>query len=565
MCRDPCHSQLTDVNPLASRRRIFLKFRRPIPDIGHSCPRLNLLFPKRQSASEESGSQHSPELIARSESRAMHPANPVHPSQLTAGIRFVTTHSCKFDTRFHACMIRLKHVDHSNSRPGAWQLADSGGCPIVEEGRAWARQPLDRRTTPRSRHVRRLRTKNVRIPVYGGTRGKALDASNRVLRESRLNTRRLVRGQPESPWPWGPAACLASLMSRDERKGRVAWRSAVCFACGPRSLLWSLCAPGALLTKETPSPRKASRPRRRAAIVSPIEEAIALPAEEALGSVLEALKAYQGKYGRYPKTLDDLVQDALLAKTPELPLVTGSIDSGLAYRASELQDFFMITFHYKISLSQSTYRDIVEIRRIFVSGNRRSWFAPDTVFVSMADLIADRLASRWRRARDAESLRRFVTEGVKALDCEFLLQSRVVGWLGKGTQTASPMRSWEKTGQGSATRPKTIEWSVTFLIYKPQWFGQFTCPSVDGTVQAAAKGPILYRNHPVLEKLFRISQDSRGKEVWELIRACPPSNRDRRPRPGPGSVIVDDSRSLTVIPMGASSDNGMNFLYIQKI
>ena len=56
----------------------------------------------------------------------------------------------------------------------------------------------------------------------------------------------------------------------------------------------------------------------------------------------------------------------------------------------------------------------------------------------MGDLIADRLASYWREQHDPEILSRFMTEALGTADCDYLLQSKVVDWLGEGSEIRIP-------------------------------------------------------------------------------------------------------------------------------
>lgn len=64
----------------------------------------------------------------------------------------------------------------------------------------------------------------------------------------------------------------------------------------------------------------------------------------------------------------------------------------------------------------------------------------------------------------------------------------------------------------------------------------FECGS-DG---AAAKGPLVFTPKPVLDKLFTIKQDRSGTESWELVRECPASEDDHRPKSTNGTVVLDD-------------------------
>jgi hypothetical protein len=255
----------------------------------------------------------------------------------------------------------------------------------------------------------------------------------------------------------------------------------------------------------------------------------------ALQPVIEALETYRRQYGRYPGALDNLVHASLLAKSPELPPAKLALESGLEYRSSPTPDFFVMMFRYKVEIPQAGYSIIDEFRHVYTSDDRRGWVVPDSVFVSMGDLIADHLVPLWREKHDPEILGRFMTEAVGTADCEFLLQSKVVGWLGKGTEIKIPpeVLGPDRTGffyQAEGDRNRRY-----CFVYKKHWFGHFTC----GSVGALAKGPFVYSNQPVLDKLYLIRRDDSGKESWELIRACPPSELDRRPKSGPGRVIED--------------------------
>jgi hypothetical protein len=268
---------------------------------------------------------------------------------------------------------------------------------------------------------------------------------------------------------------------------------------------------------------------------SPEEEAIVSSARVALQPVIEALETYHRQYGRYPAALDNLVHASLLARFPELPPAKLALDSGLEYRSSPKPDFFVLMFHYQVRIPHEGYAIIDRFRRVYASDDRRGWVVPDSVFVSMGDLIADRLVRLWREKHDPEILGRFMTEAVGTANCEFLLQSKVVDWLGEGSEIKIPpeVLGPDRTGffyQAEGDRSRRY-----CFVYKKHWFGHFTC----GSVGALAKGPLVYSNKPVLDKLYLIRRDDSGKESWELIRACPPSDGDHRPKSGPGRVIED--------------------------
>jgi hypothetical protein len=265
--------------------------------------------------------------------------------------------------------------------------------------------------------------------------------------------------------------------------------------------------------------------------VSPEEDAIMSSAKTALQPVIAALETYHRQHGRYPAALDSLVQASLLTKSPELPPSKLAIDSGLEYRSSATPDFFVMMFHYRVEIPHEGYAIIDRFRRVYASDDRRGWVAPD-VFVSMGDLIADRLVPLWRQKHDPEILSRIINEAVRAADCEFLLQSKVVGWLGKGTEIEIPPEVLEAGRTGFCYHAAGDLSRRYCFVYKKQWFGHFASDS--------AKGPLVFRNRPVLDKLFLIRRDDSGRESWDLIRACPPSDLDRRPESRPGRVVEDD-------------------------
>jgi hypothetical protein len=271
------------------------------------------------------------------------------------------------------------------------------------------------------------------------------------------------------------------------------------------------------------------------AAISAEEAAIVSSARVALEPVIAALEAYHRQHGRYPAALENLVDESLLAKFPELPPANLALNSGLEFRSSPTPDFFVMMFHYRVQIPQTGYATIDEFRRVYASDDRRGWVTPDSVFVSMGDLIADRLVPLWREKHDPEILSRCMTEAVGTANCEFLLQSKVVGWLGKGSEIKIPAEVLgpDRTGfcyQADGDRNRRY-----CFVYKKHWFGHFTCPSLG----ALTKGPLVFNNKPVLDKLFLIRRDHSGKVSWELLRTCPPSDLDRRPQSGPGTVVED--------------------------
>jgi hypothetical protein len=288
---------------------------------------------------------------------------------------------------------------------------------------------------------------------------------------------------------------------------------------------------GSSAAKATISPEEAAN-----ATISPEEAAIVSSAKAALKPVIAALETYHRHHGRYPATLDDLVHESPLARSPELPPAKLALNSGLEYRSSPTPDFFVMMFHYRVEIPRTGYTSIDVFRRVYASDDRRGWVAPDSVFVSMGDLIADRLAPLWREKHDPEILSRFMTEAVGTADCEFLLQSKVVGWLGKGSEIRIPAEVLgpDRTGfcyQADGDRNRRY-----CFVYKKHWFGHLTCSSGG----ALAKGPLVFTNRPVLDRLFLIRRDDSGMESWDLLRACPPSDLDRRPKSSPGTVVEDD-------------------------
>ncbi len=288
-----------------------------------------------------------------------------------------------------------------------------------------------------------------------------------------------------------------------------------------------------------------SEPLRPAkdAHVSPEEEAIVLPAETVFQPVLAALETYHRKHGHYPAALDGLVNDFLLPKVPELPPVKGALESGLEYHASLSPDFFVIMFHYNATISTFSFglhNDVIDsLRRVYASDDRRGWVKLDSPFVAMGDLIADRLAPLWRKKHQPELLRRLVIEAIGSADCKFLLQWKVVDWLGKGSEIRIPPEVLGSDRTGFCYQADGDPNRRYCFVYKKHWFGQFTCPS-GSSAEALTKGPLVFTNRPVLDRLFLLRQEGSGRESWELIRACPPSDDDRRPKSSPGREVRDD-------------------------
>ena len=196
----------------------------------------------------------------------------------------------------------------------------------------------------------------------------------------------------------------------------------------------------------------------------------------------------------------------------------------------------MMMFRYRVETPQGGYAILDEFRRVYASDDRRGWVAPDSVFVSMGDLIAARLAPLWQEKHDPEILSRFVTEAVGTANCEYLLQSKVVAWLGRGSQIKIPPEVLGPGRTGFCYQADGDPNRRYFFVYKKHWFGHFTCASA-GT---QAKGPLVFSYKPVLDKLFLVRRDDGGKESWDLLRACPPSEDDHRPKSGPGRVVEDD-------------------------
>jgi hypothetical protein len=274
------------------------------------------------------------------------------------------------------------------------------------------------------------------------------------------------------------------------------------------------------------------------AIVSSAEEdTIVSSATVALQPVIAALETYHRQHGRYPGAIGDLVRESLLAKSPELPPAKLAVDSGLEYHSSARPDFFVMMFRYRVEIPKESYLVIIdEFRRTYASDHPRGWETPHWG-VSMGDLIADRLAPLWREKHDREILSRFMTEAVGRTDCEFLLQTKVVGWLGKGSEIKIPPEILKPDRTGICYQAEGDQDRRYCFVYKKHWFPpHFTCSSAS----ALAKGFTVYRNMPVLDKLFLIRRYESSKESWELLRACPPCDHDHRPKSGPGRVVEDD-------------------------
>jgi hypothetical protein len=266
------------------------------------------------------------------------------------------------------------------------------------------------------------------------------------------------------------------------------------------------------------------------------EDRIVSAAKEALAPVIAALETNHRQRGCYPPTLDELVRGPLLAKAPELPPADQATDSGLEYRSSATPDFFLMIFRYKVELPRTGFVVIDAFRRIYASDDRRGWVAPDSVFLSMGDLVAERLAPLWRERHDPEILNRFMDEVVATAECEHLLQSKLVGWLGEGSVIKVPSEVLKPEWIGYCNQAEGNRNRRYCFVYKSHWFGHFTC----GSAGALTKGPLVYKKRRVLHKHFLVGRDASGKDSWKLLRSCPPSPNDRPPSSGPGVVVEDD-------------------------
>ena len=197
-------------------------------------------------------------------------------------------------------------------------------------------------------------------------------------------------------------------------------------------------------------------------------------------------------------------------------------------------------FHYQVKFDKGSVEIIDLYRRVYASDDRRGWVKPDSSpYLSMGELIADRLGPFWRTKRDPEILGRFMSEAIGSAECDYLLKSKVTAWLGNGLEIKIPpeVLGPDRTGfsypaDGDASRRYCF-------VYKKHWFAHFTCPSV-GPGHALAKGALEYSSRPVVDKLFLIRRDEHGKESWEILRARPASEHDVRPKASRGTLVRDD-------------------------
>ncbi len=132
-----------------------------------------------------------------------------------------------------------------------------------------------------------------------------------------------------------------------------------------------------------------------------------------------------------------------------------------------------------------------------------------------------------------------MTEAVGSADCERVLQSKVTAWLGNGLEIKVPPEVLGPDRTGFVYQAHGDVSRRYCFVYKKTWFAHFTCPSV-GPGQALAKGQLEFNSVPVVDKLFLIRRDEHGKESWEVLRACPPSEHDVRPKAGRGTLVRDD-------------------------
>lgn len=275
-------------------------------------------------------------------------------------------------------------------------------------------------------------------------------------------------------------------------------------------------------------------------IRSPVERVIVERAKTALQPTITALGTYHQQHGRYPATLDELVRASLLPQLPALPPAQEAIEKRLEYRASLRPDFFVLLLRYEVEFAQGNINIRDQYCRFYAADDRRGWIKPGSPFVSIEELIADRLAPLWREKHEPEILARFVGEVIGAADCEYLLERKVIAWLGTGFDIKVPPEVFGPGKSGTCYQPQGQAVGRYCFVYKNHWFGHFSCPSV-GPGRALAKGPLVFSNMPVLDKLFVITRQNDGTDTWELLRACPASDGDHPPKASRGTVVLDET------------------------
>jgi hypothetical protein len=248
-------------------------------------------------------------------------------------------------------------------------------------------------------------------------------------------------------------------------------------------------------------------------------------AQRALEPVKGALDAYRRKHGHYPPELTELVKDGLLNEVPELPSLRGtSSHSGPYYDASVSFDFYRLAFMYDINsgFGPGHWRGWA-----FVSDDPKGWRRAHD---RMEDLVAERLLAIYRVQHDGKTLRRFMSEVIAKLDCDYLYQSRVTAWLGDGKEIIVPPEVLAAGKAGYVYQAEDDASRRYCFVYKDHWL-----PMLKGFLppEERAKYPAdnghdgsVDINYPVLDKLFLIQEVS-GRSSWKLLRECPKSPRDK--------------------------------------
>jgi hypothetical protein len=232
--------------------------------------------------------------------------------------------------------------------------------------------------------------------------------------------------------------------------------------------------------------------------------------------IVAALEEYHRRRGSYPPELADLVNERLLPSVPELPSHWGtSYKHGPDYEAHAGLDFYRLSFGYLVHRGIGPGDDHY---RVFVSDDPRGWRTTDSTG-HMEDLVADRVLTIYRKRHDGKSLDLFMSDVIGKADCDYLYRSRVVEWLGKGTEIDLPADVSPTGTKGYVYQAEDERANRYCFVYKDHWLQTFKSHRPNDFV-------LVDKNYPVLDKLFLI-EEKEGREMWTDVRACPESPRDK--------------------------------------
>jgi hypothetical protein len=223
--------------------------------------------------------------------------------------------------------------------------------------------------------------------------------------------------------------------------------------------------------------------------------------------IVRVLGIYHHKHGRYPDRLGELVDERLLPAIPELPPYRGtSARSGPTYEVNHTLDFYRLSFGYCVAGGTGPgdfhYRE-------YVSDDGRGWVPPSAT--EIADLVADRILSVYRKEHDAKSLRVFIADVLARADCHFLSRDRIVRWLGPGTEIVVPSGMPGAGRTGYVYRAKDSSGESYCLVFKNQ---------------RRTGHDFVDRDYPYLDLLLQVEALD-GRPPWTIVRECPRSPADR--------------------------------------